>query len=472
MLAYPPRSEALPEKRLEDTALHPEIPGQGSPRLTAIVPVHNGREQLGMCLDHLFRSRPVPPDECIVVDDGSTDGSAAVAREFGCRVITSTKRNGPAYARNLGAVAATGDLLFFLDSDVCVHPDTLLRLRRAFQEDPELDALMGSYDDEPEQQDFLSQYRNLMHCYVHQHGRRDACTFWSGCGAIRKKVFLEHGGFDESYQRPAIEDIELGYRLQQAGCRLLLDREIQVKHLKKWTFWGLLKTDVRDRGIPWTELILRDQQMPNDLNLHLSQRVSVVLVFLLLGTCAAASWLWGDRFLLPLFALLTLSLGTYWVEGVPTRLGAVLAVTLTAGISAYAWAMGMHALIPPLWIALSLLFLRHRYRMQDHPWPRRLNNALLALAGLAGLWADLAYLPEHPLIVATVGIILILLILNNRFYVFLAAKRGRMFAFAAIPFHILHHFFNGISFVAGVALFTWKRLVSPARLPAAGNRVE
>ncbi len=51
-----------------------------------------------------------------------------------------------------------------------------------------------------------------------------------------------------------------------------------MKHLKRWTFWGLVKTDVLDRGIPWTELILRDANMPDDLNLQLSQRVSVALV--------------------------------------------------------------------------------------------------------------------------------------------------------------------------------------------------
>lgn len=456
----------------EEKSVNPETLGQGFPRLTVVIPVHNAREMLRNCLTHLFRSRPAQPDECIVVDDGSTDGSARIAEEFGCRVITSCARRGPAYARNLGAIAASGDVLFFLDADICVHPDTLKRVRESFRAEPGLDALMGSYDDEPEHQDFLSQYRNLMHCFVHQTSRREACTFWSGCGAIRRDVFLRHGGFDESYSRPAIEDIELGYRLQQAGCRLLLDRDIQVKHLKRWTFWNLFKTDVRDRGIPWTELILRDQQMPNDLNLHLSQRVSVVLVFLLLAVCATAAWIWGHAFLLPLFALLVLSLGTYWVEGVPTRIGAVVAAVLTAVISFYAWRNGMPFIVPPLAVALITLFLRHRYRMDGAPWRRRLNNALLGAAAAAGIWADLAYLPNHTVTVVALAILLTLIVLNNRFYIFLAAKRGRMFAIAAIPFHILHHFFNGLSFAAGLLIFTWKRAFSPARVATAGDHTD
>ena len=92
---------------------------------------------------------------------------------------------------------------------------------------------------------------------------------------------MQASGFDPKYNRPAIEDIELGYRLRRAERRILLDRDLRVKHLKKWTFWNLVKSDVLDRGIPWTEIILRDQRLPNDLNLQISQRVSIGLVYLM-----------------------------------------------------------------------------------------------------------------------------------------------------------------------------------------------
>jgi len=96
----------------------------------------------------------------------------------------------------------------------------------------------------------------------------------------------------------------LGYRLRNAGRRILLDRDLRVKHLKKWTFWGLLKTDVLDRGIPWTELILRDQKMPNDLNLQISQRVSIGLVYLMLLYAAEHALRYGGYALLPLVTIL------------------------------------------------------------------------------------------------------------------------------------------------------------------------
>jgi len=51
--------------------------------------------------------------------------------------------------------------------------------------------------------------------------------------------------------------------------------------------------------------------------------------------------------------------------------------------------------------------------------------------------------------------------LNNRFYLFLAQKRGRLFAVAAFPFHLLYHFYNGVSFVLGTCLWTVRRLAPP-----------
>ena len=122
--------------------------------------------------------------------------------------------------------SATGNILFFIDADVCVTRTRWRGLIDEFTQDPQLDALIGSYDDSPQSQDFLSQYKNLMHCYTHQNSQRQACTFWSGCGAIKKAVFEEHSGFSVDYERPAIEDIELGYRLASAKRKVVLDPRV------------------------------------------------------------------------------------------------------------------------------------------------------------------------------------------------------------------------------------------------------
>ncbi|MFQ5667620.1 MAG: glycosyltransferase [Candidatus Binatia bacterium] len=247
-------------------------------RLSVIVPVHNGADCLKRCLEALGRST-YRDYECIVVDDGSTDGTRGVAARHGVPVVALEHRGGPARARNRGAEHTRGAFLVFLDADVCVHTDTLSRIAAHFQEHPATDALIGSYDDAPADPGFISQYKNLFHHYVHQRSSTDAWTFWAGCGAIRRQVFLDAGGFDESYKRPAVEDIELGFRLRAGGRRIDLNPAIQVQHLKRWTFWGLVRTDLLDRGVPWFVLMLQHRHMPRDLNVRTAHRLSVVLVF-------------------------------------------------------------------------------------------------------------------------------------------------------------------------------------------------
>ncbi len=265
-----------------------------TPNISIVIPVHNGAAYLEQCLEAIHNLSPAPL-ECIVVDDGSTDGSARIAQAAGVSVVSAPDRRGPAFARNLGARMARGEILLFVDADVAVPPDTLARLAARFSEDAARDGVIGSYDQDPAGPDLLSQYRNLLHCYTHQRGQARTCGFWTGCGAIRRAVFLAQGGFDEAHTRPSIEDLELGARLRQAGRQIWLDKGLQVKHLKRLRFWEVVKTDLADRAIPWTRLILRSRQMPTDLNLKWSQRFSVLaagwaaLAFILSAIFATAS---------------------------------------------------------------------------------------------------------------------------------------------------------------------------------------
>jgi GT2 family glycosyltransferase len=429
--------------------------------ISIVIPVYNSADQLRSCLEHL-RDSTFTDFETIVVNDGSTDDSAGVAQEFGATVISTGRRSGPAYARNLGASKASGDILFFIDADVCVYPHTVARVHANFRQDSELSAVIGSYDDLPESQDFLSLYRNLMHCYVHHQSRRDACTFWSGCGAMRKSVFQEYSGFDESYDRPAIEDIELGYRMRRDGRKMMLDTSILVKHLKRWSFFNLVKTDIMDRGIPWTELILRDRFLPNDLNLQLSQRVSVALVFLLLGVAAAAAWYAGTSFILMLLTVLFLVLAQFEVETTwQTQPKALIATTvLIASIIGLAYYNNSKLIIPPILLAYALLFLRHRYSFTS--LRRKQITGMMCGVYLVFVILFVAIsLPHHPLVFCFYLLLSIVILLNSQFYVFLAGRTGRLLALAAIPFHLLFHFYNGLSFLIGGAKHLFRRMSSP-----------
>jgi glycosyltransferase involved in cell wall biosynthesis len=247
-------------------------------RLSVIIPVYNGGEKFRRCLLSLKESHSAP-SEVIVVADGDTDDSWRLAKEFGTQVFRFASSGGPARARNFGAARARGDVLFFVDADVMVPPDAIERVLRYFDREPKIDALFGSYDDQPAEPNFLSQYRNLLHHYIHQRGREEASTFWGGCGAIRREVFLSAGGFDERYTRPSVEDIELGCRLRKAGTRIRLCKSLQVKHLKRWNVLSMLQADVFQRALPWTELIFKERKLINDLNTSTSARLSVVAAF-------------------------------------------------------------------------------------------------------------------------------------------------------------------------------------------------
>lgn len=250
--------------------------------ISVVIPAFNSARTLESCLEALSHSS-VQPRECIVVLDGCSDDSAAVAERHGVTAIRMAVRSGPTRARNVGVAHATGDLILFLDSDVCVHFDTLARILNRFDEDPGLNGVIGAYDDSPAASTFLSQYRNLLHCFTHRAGRSRASTFWCGCGAVRRETFVAAGGFDERFERPSIEDIEFGSRLTAQGGRILLDPQIQVQHLKRWTLLNMLRTDVFDRGIPWTRLILRSRSIPNDLSVRVSQQASLTILVLLVA---------------------------------------------------------------------------------------------------------------------------------------------------------------------------------------------
>jgi glycosyltransferase involved in cell wall biosynthesis len=272
-------------------------------RVSVIIPVYNNTRDLPECLSAVKVSAKHLDSEIIVVDDASTDETPSVAATMGVHVLKLETNSGPAAARNLGAQHATGDVLFFVDADVVLGPSALDRAARILNTRPEIAAVFGSYDARPRAQGLVSQYRNLLHHFVHQQGNPEASTFWAGCGAIRRGVFWAVGGFDaERFKRPSIEDIELGVRLRMAGYRVLLDREIQGTHLKHWTLGSVIWTDITCRAIPWSRLILHLREAPNDLNLKRGQRISVALVVLATTVLPLVLWRIG-LIVLPVAAL-------------------------------------------------------------------------------------------------------------------------------------------------------------------------
>lgn len=382
--------------------------------ISVIVPVRNDPALLDQCLRALAASEH-PDFEIIVVDDASTDSTLEVAQRHDVRVITAPDHAGPAAARNRGAWAARHGYLFFVDADVRVEPGTLARVAEKFRSSPEVDAFFGSYDTRPGAPGVVSQYRNLLHHFVHQAGKQRAFSFWSGCGAIKRSVFLELGGFDTGYSSASIEDIELGARLRRAGHRVELVKSLQVKHMKRWTLWNMVRTDVRNRGIPWTLLLLRQRKIPNDLNLRYSQRWSAAAAAALLLTLALGTWRHPALPILPALTYLALAVAERWTSRLPGS------------------------------------------------WARTTTSAtILGAAVAAGVLTPLGDALIHPWALGTLGFLLAIVLLNLRFYLFLARVKYPSFVLLVLPLHVAYYLYSSFAFVAGLILHLRRRAARAA----------
>jgi GT2 family glycosyltransferase len=253
-------------------------------RFSFIVPFHRGLSYLERCLNALS-ARPAD-SELIIAADGATEDCRALAARHGAKLLAIDGPLGPAVARNTAASLSTGEILVFVDADVVVSPSGLARLNQIFDEQPHTAGAFGAYDDHPGDPGFMSQYKNLSHSFIHRSSEKRAHTFWAGFGAIRRDAFFKVGGFDERFGRPTVEDIDLGYRLTGAGYSVVLDPTLSACHLKRCTVRSAILSDIRDRGIPWTQLILRYGALDNDLNLRVEYRWSVALAYLSLFSLA------------------------------------------------------------------------------------------------------------------------------------------------------------------------------------------
>lgn len=273
--------------------------------------------------------------EVIVVDDCSTESTTRSAiLESGAVYLSTPKNGGPGFARNMAAKTARGTLLWFVDADVVTNAEAALRIRDNFQR-REVWAMFGSYDVNPPARNFASQYKNLVHRHYHQQGRTDASTFWSGCGVVRKDRFVELGGFDiDMFTDPSIEDIELGYRMRDAGGSIVLDPHFSCTHLKDWSLREVVLNDVLKRALPWSRLLASRSDKTNDLNVSRAERMR-----------AAVSGLW-------MVSLLTAATGIYW----PHSLLGFLLLSVCVGI--LNWRLGTYfaSIRGPVFALRAVLF--------------------------------------------------------------------------------------------------------------------
>lgn len=247
--------------------------------VSVIIPAHNASGALSLCLDSVAAS-DYPNLETIVVSDASTDDTAEVARRHGVRVITNDKQCGAAYARNVGASVATGDILFFADADVVLNPDAISRAAECLSAQ-RAEAVFGSYIAETRVPQFTARFKNYQHHFHHQKGSEHPVSFWSGCGAVTRQAFTSLEGFDVSLK--FCEDIEFGHALVDAGYRVRLLKDMQAEHLKSYGLGRLIRSELLGRAIPWTRLLRSGRSRMGTLNTNVNGVLSVALTGLVLS---------------------------------------------------------------------------------------------------------------------------------------------------------------------------------------------
>ncbi|MEN8209137.1 MAG: glycosyltransferase, partial [Candidatus Fermentibacteria bacterium] len=239
-------------------------------------------------------------------------------------IISSSGSPGAAGARNTGAFAACGEWVLFVDSDAVAPPGWRAALGQRIDQDPQ--AVQATYSPVAAGEHAATFYKNFYYYYTFT--RRISSDYITGCGtfffAVARSVFLELKGFDDRIPGATVEDADFGARLAGRGGRILMAREIEVYHLREYTFpelmgyeWNMMKSKVlyllrrrSNHAVPSVSMATPLEMLP-----VLSGAVSIWLVPA--GLIAfAAGWLWGIWLAVAGFSILTAGQAGFWFASV------------------------------------------------------------------------------------------------------------------------------------------------------------
>jgi glycosyltransferase involved in cell wall biosynthesis len=229
-----------------------EVPfgSQGAwPRISVVLCSYNGARTIGETLEHLSRLE-YPDFEVVVVDDGSTDDTAAIASRFDVRLIRIAN-GGLSAARNVGLQAASGEIVAYTDDDAYPDPHHLHYLAHAFREG--YAAVGGPNLPPPGDGTVAEAVAHAPGGPVHVLIDDTLAEHIPGCNfAVRREWLLRIGGFDPQF-RTAGDDVDACWRLQAAGGRIGFHPAALVWHHRRNSVWRYLK---QQRGYGRAEALL------------------------------------------------------------------------------------------------------------------------------------------------------------------------------------------------------------------------
>jgi GT2 family glycosyltransferase len=205
-------------------ALH-DLHGEPNNLFSFIVPVRNDARRLRRCLETIRDTSAHLRCEILVIDNGSTDGSDAVGREAGARVIVQP-HDRVAVLRNSAAQIATGEFLAFVDADHELAPGWAAAALALLAGDDRIGAVGAQYHAPADGTWVQKMYDNFRH---HDRGPRAVDWLPSGNLVVRRSAFDAVSGFDTALV--TCEDVDLCQRLRAAGWTLVESDELRSVHL-------------------------------------------------------------------------------------------------------------------------------------------------------------------------------------------------------------------------------------------------
>jgi glycosyltransferase involved in cell wall biosynthesis len=226
-------------------------------RISIVIPNYNMSATMEKCLEAAFASK-YGNFEVVVVDDCSDDNSIEIIEKYPCKLIRLKERSGASIARNTGANNSSGDLIFFIDADCLVLEDTFSIINSTFSDcGPEV-VIGGTYTSMPYDKRFCSIFQSVFVNYFETKRLEGVDYIAAHAMIIDARKFRESGGFPDFYL-PIIEDVAYGHKLRAMGCRLVMNPEIQVRHIfdfsmpvsirnafRKSYYWCLYSLKVKD----------------------------------------------------------------------------------------------------------------------------------------------------------------------------------------------------------------------------------
>lgn len=261
------------------------------PLISVVIPNRNGRTTIGRCIEAALASE-YPAFEVIVADDCSDDGSCEIISRYPCRLIRMEKHCGAGKARNAGASAASGEILFFTDADCLIRPDTLVIAGRALADCGPGAVIGGTYTSEPADSRFFSRFQSVFVNYSETRSLESPDYIAGHALAMYSADFRESGGFPED-MLPILEDVAFSHRLRQQGYSLRVVRGLVVRHIFDYSLFRSMRNAWR-KSRHWTAYSLANRDILANSGTASAELKINVLAYCIMALLVPA-WLFSGR---------------------------------------------------------------------------------------------------------------------------------------------------------------------------------